>query len=149
MTGECAHQRLVCTLRLPFCPRDFDQGVRLCLPTLQGYVSLQVSAEVSADQLASGGDPGLEHRAWPPWLCWGRWELTSSLSLHAQGGLGITRLLGTVSSWQTRLPRSEKLSNMLANLVLSNILENPVVWAFCVFSSAKTSLLPSLLLCLL
>lgn len=38
---------------------------------------------------------------------------------------------------------------MLAKLVLSNIFENSVVWVFCVFSPAKTSLLTSLLLCLL
>lgn len=79
----------------------------------------------------------------------GRQELISSLPPHAQGGFGITWLSGTVSSRGTRLPRSERLSNMLAKLVLSNILENSAVWAFCVFSSAKTSLLTSLLLCLL
>lgn len=68
---------------------------------------------------------------------------------QVQGVFGITGLSGTVSSRGTRLPRSERLSNMLAKLVLSNILENSVVWAFCVFSSAKTSLLTSLLCSLL
>ena len=63
---------------------------------------------------------------------------------QVQGVFGITGLSGTVSSRGARLPRSERLSNMLAKLVLSNILENSVVWAFCVFSSAKTSLLTSL-----
>ena len=78
-----------------------------------------------------------------------RQGLTFSSAPHAQGGFGITWLSGTVSSRGTRLPRSERLSNMLVKLVLSNIFENSVVWAFYVFSSAKTSLLTSLLLCLL
>lgn len=95
--------------------------------------------------------PGLMRSGMPrsTWLDGkGRPELISSSSPHAQGGCGITWLSGTASSRGTGLPRSERLSNMLAKLVLSNIFENSVVWAFYVFSSAKTSLLTSLLLSL-
>lgn len=41
---------------------------------------------------------------------------------------------------RNRLLRSERLSNMLAKLVLSNIFENSVVWAFCVFFPCQNKL---------
>lgn len=52
------------------------------------------------------------------------------------------------SQLRNKTAQAQGLCNMLAKLVPSNIFENSVVGEFCVFSSAKTSLLTPLLLCL-
>ena len=150
---------LVCALKLAFWSCDFDLGVGFGLTIFLGHINLPVSTEFTGAGLALlqttgifGEVPEPIQKGMPPLSLagkQGKQGLVFSLSPHAQGGSGLAWLSGTVSSRGTRLPRSERLSNMLAKLVLSNIFENSVVWAFCVFSPAKTSLLTSLLLCLL